>query len=126
MISAMAPQQAQRARDEWIDYHLDNWARWLCRGGGTRGYPARAVGCTSWGDAWDDEDRHARIADQHAAITDAVIADLPHAERLAILHRYAIAVVRWRPGVYAEALARGREKVRRGLTRRGVVVPLVS
>lgn len=116
----MADQPAQPSDEQTLDWHLDNWARWMRRGRNDKGYPGRACGCTSWGDAWDDDTVFDRMDAQRASCVNALVNDLAPVPRAALCHRYLEAVYQFPRGNYAAALEAGRAAIAKGLQSRGM------
>ncbi len=106
--------------EQLLDWHFDNWARWMRRGKDSKGYPGRACGCTSWGDAWDDDAVFDRMDAAKAACVNTLVNDLPPAQRAAICHRYLDAVYHFPRRNYDQALASGRTAVAKGLQSRAM------
>jgi hypothetical protein len=102
-----------------VEWHLENWGRWMRSGSAVSGFPHRACGCTSWGDAWDDDTVLEASERVSAKAVHAIIEGLALAERLALNCRYLAA--RYADSrQYIGALATARENVGAGLKRRGI------
>lgn len=108
-----------------LDYHLDNWARWMREKDGPEGLPEKASGGLMGysGMDRDSDGAYARNDAWLAEHADAAISDLVPAQRAAIYTAYDLAAV-WRfpRDNYEEILALARAKIRATLLRRGVVV----
>lgn len=104
-----------------LDWHFQNWARWMGLDRMTRGYPSRACGCTSWGDSWDNDTAEARSERKQAACVNALIEGLKPSQRAAIHHRYLHAVFQFTRDNYAQLLVEAREAVSKGLWSRGML-----
>lgn len=98
-----------------LDRYLDEWAAWM-RGGTGLGVHVSAIAAVSLGA--DFADMCQAMDRRVAAITNALIDDLPPAQRMALHHRYLQAVYRFRD--YPGTLAAARGAVATGLRRRGV------
>ena len=119
-MSAVLAMTEQQDRLEW---HLENWARWMGSGGTTdlRG-PNHAHGCTSWGDSWDSEAVYERMERRCAGIMDAMIGSLPPAQQAAILCEYEVArAFNFPRGNYHELLVLAKAKLRSMMHSRGLV-----
>lgn len=114
---AESPKFGSADRVEW---HLENWGRWMRSGRAVSGYPHRACGCTSWGDGWDDETKIRAAERSSAQAVNAIIAGLSLNERLAVDHQYLHAVYRFRDLVFGASLASAKDKVGAGLRKRGI------
>lgn len=106
---------------DWIDWYCINWARWMRSGGLPDGYPHKTPGTVNRSifSAWDDmieaDDR--RIA----AVTDAVINDLPPVQSCALHHAYLNAVYRFSERYpYHVAIEEAKENLVAGLKKKGV------
>lgn len=113
-----APVRDQRF---YTEQYLDRWARWMRMGGKPVGCPGKASGGLNGytihtGDA-DYEYEECR----GAAITNAVINDLPIVEQCALHHAYLDAVYRFTDRLRFEvALERAVSHVSAGLLRKGI------
>ena len=109
---------------DYLEIHLLNWAMWMHRDIGVRGYPAKSLGISTGGasEEFDNmlEDEEKRIA----RITDTVINNITEAHPAqgnAIHHAYLHAVYRFSERYpYEQALADGLEALRAGLKRKGI------
>lgn len=103
---------------DYLELHLLNWAAWMRRDIGVRGYPAKSLGISTGGasEEFDNmlEDEEKRIA----RVTDTVINDLPPIQRCALNQCYLYAVFRFRD--YEKTLEQAKEGVRAGLKRKGI------
>lgn len=70
--------------DARLDWHLDNWARWMRSGTLGRGLPTKSPGLRSVGGR-DFEDMVTDVDVRLARSLDAIVDSLPPAERIAIL-----------------------------------------
>jgi hypothetical protein len=104
------------ARLEW---HLDNWRRYMRRDNVTDGYPGKAAGCVGGGYS-QTFDEMADASDVRVArIVDALVGSLTNVERAAIYHRYLYAVYRFRLDVET-VVNRARLRIAQWLVARGV------
>jgi hypothetical protein len=103
-----------------LDFHLNNWARWMEREKLVRGYSNRACGCTSWGDGWDNDTTEARNEAAQAACVNALINDMKPAQRAAVHHCYLHAVFLFPRSNYIPLLVEAREVISKGLRSRGM------
>lgn len=116
-VLAMVEQEEDR-----LEHHLENWARWMRSGGFTElQAPSRAAGCTSWGDAWDDETVYEANDRRCAVIMDAMVKSLVPAQKAAIHKRYLHAVFQFPRDNYAEQLTLAKVKLRSMMHGRGLV-----
>lgn len=102
-----------------LEFHLDNWRRYMRSGVGVDGLPGRSVVCQGGGiSATFDELVDA--ADMRCAqAVDALMLGLADAERAAINHVYLYAVFRFPRNNLDDLLLSGRFKVAKGLVSRG-------
>lgn len=125
MRSALAMKQEQEpmiggmseARLEW---HFDNWRRFMRRDSVTDGYPGKAAGCVGGGYSQTFDDMADASDVRCARIVDALVSSLEHLERAAIYHQYLYAVFRHGRGQLEQALQSGRLKIALWLVIRGV------
>src|SRR5258708_17853975 len=105
--------------DNRVEWHLRNWGRWMRSGRAVSGFPHRACGCTSWGDAWDDDTVLENSERVSARAVHAIVEGLPLEERLALNCRYLAARY---PALhsYADALVAALDHVGAGLRKRGI------
>lgn len=108
---------------EWyLECNLDNWVRYMqgmCKpdalpdhaSGGFEGYTTYDT---------DSEGAYEACNLSLALMTDAVICDLPTIEQCAIHHQYLAAVWRFQRAELPKLLGSAREKIQRGLIRKGV------
>lgn len=103
------------ATEMLLDRYLEEWAAWM-RSGTALGVKVSAISAVSLGADFTDicQAMDRRVA----AITNALIDDLPAAQRMALHRRYLNAVYRFPD--YPGTLLAAREAVAAGLRRRGV------
>ena len=105
------------ARLEW---HFDNWRRWMRCGSVTDGYPSKGAGCVGGGYSRTLDDMMDTSDIRVAGIVDALVCSLAPAESAAIHHEYLYAVFRFPRGDFAQTLECGRLKVAKWLVSRGI------
>lgn len=105
------------ARLEW---HFDNWRRFMRKDDVTDGYPGKASGCVGGGYSQTFDDMVDAEDVRCARIVDALVSSLVAVERAAIHHEYLYAVFRFPRGNFEQALYSGRLKVAGWLVARGV------
>ena len=105
-----------------VEWHLDNWRRWMRSGQEVEGYARAAMGCSDGGtskgfdEMVESEDRRC------AKIVDAILTNLPAPHRMAIYmeRRIMAKVFRFERMTYDQALKAGKDALGRELSRRGV------
>jgi hypothetical protein len=111
----------QKDPDYWIDWHLNNWARWMHLGGKPAGFPSKgsggAQGYTVYSGDMDSSYSHSDGV--VACATEAVISDLPPDEKWAIYRQYLDTDYRG-DGPFMRSLEQGKRNVERGLKRKGM------
>ena len=106
------------ARLEW---HFDNWRRYMRKEDVTDGYPGKAAGCVGGGYSQSFDDMVDAADIRCAMIVDALVNSLTPIERAAVYHKYLYAVFRYgRAGNLEQSLRRARLKVAEWLAVRGV------
>lgn len=105
------------ARLEW---HFDNWRRWMRKDSVTDGAPHKAAGCLGGGYSQSFDDMVDAADVRCARVLDALVNSLTPIERAAIYHEYLYAVFRSGHDALQQALASGRLKVAGWLVIRGV------
>ena len=109
-----------------LEFHFDNWRRWMRHDAATDGYPGKAAGCVGGGYSQSFDDMVDAADIRCAMIVDALVNSLTPLERAAIYHRYLYAVFRHgrdeaeRQTFLRLATARARLKVAEWLVIRGV------
>jgi len=107
---------------ERIDWHLRNWARWMRTGQEVDGH-ARESTVVSDGGTSRGFDEMVETEDRRCAkIVDAILDNLPPAERMAIYQEKGITgrVFRFERVSYPQALSDAKAALGRELSRRGV------
>jgi hypothetical protein len=105
------------ARLEW---HFDNWRRYMRRDSVTDGYPGKAAGCVGGGYSQSFDDMADASDVRCARVLDALVGSLGNLERAAIYHQYLYAVFRHGRGQLEQALYSARLKIAGWLVVRGV------
>lgn len=105
------------ARLEW---HFDNWRRFMRRDSVTDGYPGKAAGCVGGGYSQSFDDMADASDVRCARVVDALVSSLGHLERAAIYHQYLYAVFRHGRGSLEQALYSAKLKIAGWLVQRGV------
>ena len=111
MIAGMS-----EARLEW---HFDNWRRWMRHDAVANGAPGKAAGCVGGGYSQTFDDMVDAADIRCAMIVDALVSSLTPSERAAVNHHYLYAVWRLREPVQ-QVLDRAKRKVAEWLVARGV------
>lgn len=101
-----------------LEFHFDNWRRWMRKDEVTEGAPRQAAGCVGGGYSQSFDDMVDAADVRCARIVDALVNSLSPVERAAIYHEYLYAV--WRLTGLKETLERARTKVAVWLVSRGV------
>ena len=105
------------ARLEW---HFDNWRRWMRNDTVTDGAPHKAAGCVGGGYSQSFDDMADASDIRCARVLDALVSSLSIAERAAVNHQYLYAVWRHGRGDLPLYLASARLKIAKWLVERGV------
>jgi hypothetical protein len=103
-----------------LEFHFDNWRRWMRRDNVTDGAPHKAAGCVGGGYSQTFDDMVDAADVRCARIMDALVSSLSTAERAAINHEYLYAVWRHGRGELPLYLASARLKIAKWLVERGV------
>jgi hypothetical protein len=103
-----------------LEFHLENWKRWMKHDNVTDGYPGKAAGCVGGGYSQSFDEMVDREDVRCARIVDALVASLSPVERAAINKRYLYAVYRFPRNNYQEVLYTARLKIAGWLVMRGV------
>ncbi|MDE1828534.1 MAG: hypothetical protein KGH65_05230 [Candidatus Micrarchaeota archaeon] len=107
-----------RMTDERLEWHCENWARWMRSGESVTGYPKAAIGLRSVGQSHFDD--MAEASDKRCAIAcNAIIEGLAPAQAAALYRQYLWAVFRFPRDNFVECLEMGKSAVRSGLEKRG-------
>jgi hypothetical protein len=107
---------------ERVEFHLENWRRWMRSGQEVDGLPGHSSGCSDGGtskgfdEMVESEDRRC------AKIVDAILNHLPPIERIAIYIERGITahVFKFIRKPYEQALTDAKAALGRELARRGV------
>ena len=103
-----------------LEWHFDNWRRWMRHDATANGYPGKAAGCVGGGYSQSFDDMVDAADVRCARIVDALVNSLSPTERAAVYHKYLYAVFRATRGSLEQSLARARLKVAEWLVIRGV------
>lgn len=122
-LSAERAQEIKSSTFTDLDFHLENWARWMQAHDGPEGLPSKASGGLKAFTTMENDSTYARLDTWLAEHTDAAVKALTPAERAALYHAYDLTSV-WRfpRDNFDDLLASARSQVRATLLRRGVVV----
>ena len=107
---------------ERVDWHLENWRRWMRSGREVDAFPGRSSGCSDGGTS-KGFDEMAEAEDRRCAkIVDAILDNLPPTDRIAIYIERGIMgrVFRFARKTYHQCLTEGKAALGRELARRGV------
>lgn len=103
-----------------LEFHFDNWRRWMRKDDVTEGAPRSAAGCVGGGYSQSFDDMADASDIRCARIVDALVSSLTPLERAAIYHEYLYAVFRHGRDQLDEALNRARSRIAAWLVIRGV------
>lgn len=103
-----------------LEWHFDNWRRWMRKDDVTDGAPGKAAGCVGGGYSQSFDDMVDAADVRCARILDALVNSLSPIERSAVYHEYLYAVWRAREDVLEQSLFRARVRVAEWLVCRGV------
>lgn len=103
-----------------LEFHFDNWKRWMKKDDVTDGYPGKACGCVGGGYSQSFDDMVDAADVRCARIVDSVVNSLTPVERAAIYHEYLYAVFRSGREDLKVVLDRARLRVAGWLVERGV------
>lgn len=106
----------------WLEWNLENWARWMSGGARPQGLPRSASGGLSNYTTLDvnNERAYGKLDAWAASATNAAIDDLKPIEQCAISNAYLCSVWRFRNVNQADVLASAKRNVVIGLRRRGI------
>lgn len=110
-----------RMSDERLDWHFHNWKTWMYSGYGVEGLPRSSAGLSSGGGQSSFDDLADASERRVAAVCNTLIDDLPPSQSAAIYNRYLHSVWLFPRGNQAECFEQGREAVREGFERRGIL-----
>lgn len=102
-----------------LEWHFDNWRRYMRKDDVTDGYPRKAAGCVGGGYSQTFDEMADASDIRVAKIVDSLVSSLTPIERAAIYHQYLYAVFRYRNGLEIP-LQRARYRVAAWLVVRGV------
>lgn len=105
-----------------VEWHLENWRRWMRSGREVDGFSGRSSGCSDGGTS-KGFDEMAETSDRRCATAvDAILDNLPAPQRIAIYVEQGIMgqAFRFERVTYAQALAQGKAALGRELSRRGI------
>lgn len=104
---------------ERVEWHLDNWRRWMRSGQDVDGYGESTV--VSGGGASQHFDDMVEASDRRCAeIVNVIIDDLPMVQQMAIYHQYLARVYRAARHDLMLALTAAKAKIAAQLKSRGV------
>lgn len=105
-----------------VEFHLENWRRWMRSGQEVDGHQRASSGMSDGGTSKGFDEMVETEDRRCAKIVDAILDNLPPTERLAIYMERGITgrVFQFRRQTYEQALAAGKEALGRELSRRGV------
>jgi hypothetical protein len=103
-----------------LEFHFDNWKRWMKKDSVTDGAPHQAAGCVGGGYSQSFDDMADASDIRCARIMDALVGSLSHLERAAVYHEYLYAVFRHGRNELPQALGSARLKIAKWLVERGV------
>lgn len=107
---------------ERIEFHLDNWRRWMRSGQEVDGHAHESSGLSSGGTSKGFDEMVEAEDRRCAGIVDAILDNLPPVERIAIYMERGIMgrVFEFKRITYYHALVAGKAALGRELGRRGV------
>ena len=107
---------------ERVEFHLDNWRRWMRSGKEVDSLPGRSCGCSDGGTSRSFDDMVEAEDRRCAKIVDAILDNLPPVQRIAIYMERRIMgrVFEFKRITYHQALTEGKSALGRELARRGV------
>lgn len=103
-----------------LEFHFDNWRRWMRKDDVTDGAPRVAAGCVGGGYSQSFDDMADASEIRCARVVDALVSSLKANERAAINHRYLYAVFVFPRGDFEALLCSARTKIAGWLVIRGV------
>lgn len=120
MMAALAEEMIAGMPVARLEWHADNWRRFMRKDDVTEGYPRTAAGCVGGGYSQTFDDMVDAQDVRVARVFDSLVNSLTPVERAAIYHEYLYAVFRFPRGNFEEALERGRYRIAAWLVIRGV------
>lgn len=108
--------------EDRIEFHLENWRRWMRSGQEVYGFDHRACGMSDGGTSKGFDEMVEAEDRRCAKVVDAILDNLPPVERIAIYMYKGIMgrVFEFKRITYHQALIQGKAALGRELTRRGV------
>lgn len=103
-----------------LEFHFDNWRRWMRKDDVTEGAPRVAAGCVGGGYSQSFDDMADASDIRCARIVDALVGGLKPTERAAINHRYLYAVFNFPRDNFEQLLCSARTRIAALLVIRGV------
>lgn len=103
-----------------LEFHFDNWRRWMRKDDVTQAAPRVAAGCVGGGYSRTFDEMVDAADVRCAMIVDSLVNSLSHVERAAIYHVYLYAVFRLPRVNVDDTVLRARIKVAEWLVARGV------
>lgn len=105
---------------ERVEWHLDNWSRWMDSGRGVEGFAHESSGVTGGGSSQHFDDMVEASDRRCAAIVNTIIDDLPSIQQMAIYHQYLAAVFHFGRADLPTLLDAARTKIGASLKAKGV------
>lgn len=107
---------------ERVEWHLENWRRWMRSGQEVQGHARESQGLSDGGTSKGFDEMVEAEDRRCAKVVDAILDNLPPVERIAIYMERRIMgrVFEFKRVTYHQALQSGKEAVGRELNRRGV------
>lgn len=107
---------------ERVEWHLENWRRWMRSGQEVDGYAHQSSGCSDGGTSKGFDEMVETEDRRCAKVVDAILDNLPPADRIAIYTEKGIVgrVFTFARKTYQQALLDGKAALGRELARRGV------
>lgn len=103
-----------------LEFHFDNWRRWMRKDDVTDGAPGKACGCVGGGYSQTFDDMVDAADVRCARIMDSIINSLSAPERSAVYREYLYAVFRFERLDFQETLVRAKVRSAELLVIRGV------
>lgn len=108
--------------EDRVEWHIENWRRWMRSGKEVDGFEHRACGMSDGGTSKGFDEMVEAEDRRCAKIVDAILDNLPPPQRIAIYMHTGIMgrVFQFTRITYHQALTQGRGALGRELARRGV------
>jgi hypothetical protein len=105
-----------------VDWHLDNWRRWMRSGQEVDGHSHQSAGLSDGGTSKSFDEMVESEDRRCAKVVDAILDNLPAPQRIAIYVERGIMgkVFRFERTTYEKAIELGKAALGRELARRGV------